>query len=78
MFPSSAQKDMTMQNSFPVVIKDHQEDAKLTVSNSDKLDLLRNLRFIKEEQAQLFDAYKNQAQKKNWFEYGNTSMLDFK
>lgn len=55
-----------------------QDDAKLSISNTDKLDLLRNLRFIKEEQAQLFDAYKNQAQKKDYFEYGNTSMLDFK
>lgn len=49
-------KDMSM--SFAGVMKD-QDDAKLSISNTDKLDLLRNLRFIKEEQAQLFDAYKN-------------------
>ena len=45
MYPS--QKDVSM-SSYAGVMKD-QDDAKFSVSNSDKLDLLRNLRFIKEE-----------------------------
>ena len=72
---NASHKDMSM--SYAGVMKD-QDDGKMSISNGDKLHLLRNLRFIKDEQAQLFDAYKNQAQKKNQFEYGNTNMLDFK
>ena len=40
------------------------DDSKIMLQNSDKIDLMRNLRFIKEEQAYLFDAYRNDSSQK--------------
>lgn len=55
----------------------NEDDSRLP--NADRLFLLRNLRFIKDKQAYLFDACKiGESDKKKQFEYGNTSMIDFK
>lgn len=50
---------------YPTPMKDpNSDDSKIMLQNSDKIDLMRNLRFIKEEQAYLFDAYRNDSSQK--------------
>ena len=46
------------QSNYPTTLKD-QQDVSKSISNTDKQDLLRNIKFIKNEQAYLFEAYKN-------------------
>jgi len=46
------------QGNYAITLKD-QQDVSKSISNTDKQDLLRNIKFIKNEQAYLFEAYKN-------------------
>ena len=46
------------QGNYAITLKD-QQDVSKSISNNDKQDLLRNIKFIKNEQAYLFEAYKN-------------------
>ena len=46
------------QGNYAPTLKD-QQDVSKSISNTDKQDLLRNIKFIKNEQAYLFEAYKN-------------------
>ena len=61
------------KGNFQNTLKD-QSDALKAISNSDKQDLLRNIKFIKDEEAYWFEKQKNDRPRQHqMFSYGNLS-----
>ena len=52
--------------------------AEQTLSQGDRMDLLQNLRFVKEGHSNILYNHPSSLDHRKYFEYGNTSMLEFK
>ena len=63
---------------FATGLKD-QQDANKQLSNTDRQDILRNIQFIKNNKAQLFEDHKLESRtQRPMFDYANDSITDFK